>query len=476
MYWTLPGRPASAKPTQSEDLQQKSSTPTKPIDRGLDLTLSPIKSPKTTMTSEELFAAIHRSKKRLNLKTDQQPRKPESSASTSAKTSLQNFKMLLLQRGGKDPGKVSAVEQLRLSKDVKIVKDEPVRSQTPPKMVKRNQWRFASPRSDVLSSTILEDCTEVERPEDALRYRRELESSPLMRRGRGDFELSKPPRAIVLQDQRRMMNSPQLRAQSPEVVKSFSRGDFELSKPPRAIVLQEQRRMMESPLLRAQTPEVRNIQRRSSEPNSRIPVDFEGSKLQTPSNVRDSPLSGWQESRESPQRSVESKLVRNNDNVSTQRSLPDPPHYTDSLGRSSPRRLTSNTYAKITAPLPTTPNRSTEKEIRLIPNHSSSNSKDVKPSVEKPIRKSLQDARKDFFSERSPPTTAVPYEFSRRFSPFPLEAGKIVSVSNGLTNQKDSRPNLANGSATFSSSPSALSPSCNEKTARSPNVSLETAL
>lgn len=147
MPWTQPLRP-QPKPG-------KSSTPTKPIDRGLDLTLSPIKSPKTTMTTEELFAVIHRSKKKLNMaKTEQQQTdKKASPTATSPRTSLQNFKMLLLQKGSKDEKRISAVEQLRLSKDSPEPKYE-----SPKKLAKK--WRFNSPRSDVLSSTILEDCRE----------------------------------------------------------------------------------------------------------------------------------------------------------------------------------------------------------------------------------------------------------------------------------------------------------------------------
>lgn len=236
-----------------QDIQRKnqlfSSTPTKErAERPTNMNLtnnavSPILkdnflSPKTTMTSEQIFAAIHKSKKKLNLKEaevrSESPKDSCSSASLSpgssessltckldkarerlswspnscdsdpinknepggrkswagAGTSINAFKKLLLQQGTKNPvtknGRISAVEQLKLSKpDNKIRKND----HRPPRTIlnnrSKNQWRFSSPRTDVLSSTIPEDCSEVEKPEDSLKYRKEIErSSPLFAKNR----------------------------------------------------------------------------------------------------------------------------------------------------------------------------------------------------------------------------------------------------------------------------------------------------
>lgn len=219
---------------------------------------------KSTMSNEELYAVIHKSKKKLNIKTEDPPpptetpkdiesprqvkspetgyigRKARSRFSWSPskgeyidfnadidelspskddsrikpsetcsdrkrlqQTSRLDFKKLLLQHGTKgniiqsNTKKLSAVEQLKLSKqnvqptapkqsEVSILeysssprslhnrKLGPVQPNSPrtpekakpaPKILSpRSQWRFASPRSDVLSSTILEDCREDESP------------------------------------------------------------------------------------------------------------------------------------------------------------------------------------------------------------------------------------------------------------------------------------------------------------------------
>lgn len=214
----------------------------------LESLLSPKKS---TMSNEELYAVIHKSKKKLNIKTEDQvsstiaetePEKPMCRAKSpetgyigdrsksrlswspskgeyvdfnpgidnlspdsrsrqswacndnrkrNQQTSRMDFKKLLSQKshvltGTSPKNKLSAVEQLKLSKQ---------QPQTPPKMdilelsgsprslvqrkyaqvdnkakpvqkimSPRSQWRFANPRSDVLSSTILEDCREDESP------------------------------------------------------------------------------------------------------------------------------------------------------------------------------------------------------------------------------------------------------------------------------------------------------------------------
>lgn len=221
---------------------------------------------KSTMSNEELYAIIHKSKKKMNIKTDDgeaisrsNPSSPNQSTSRnvamkspetgylnekprsrlswspsngeymdfntnvdksppsiearsrqswsctdrkgSQQTSRLDFKRLLLQHGKTNISspiskKLSAVEQLKLSKqqletqkDVSILElsgspktfgsNRKFFSNAPPpgsprtntdKIVRpvpkllspRSQWRFANPRSDVLSSTIVEDCREEE--------------------------------------------------------------------------------------------------------------------------------------------------------------------------------------------------------------------------------------------------------------------------------------------------------------------------
>lgn len=224
--------------------------------------------PKTSMTSEEIFAAIHKSKKRLNIKTDSDSYSRSGSPSCSSLTSLSpgssessvhgtgrsitpvkggpdtgsfdgdntigsrhswspnsgeyfdfysrferrtpspvtspgsrqswasdrlgpwqqtsrnDFKRLLLQQGttgsGNSGGRISAVEQLRLTKQKKLgglssngtvnnsyMPRSPAEKRTGTSKLLQSprsntMWRFASPRTDVLSSTILEDCAEEE--------------------------------------------------------------------------------------------------------------------------------------------------------------------------------------------------------------------------------------------------------------------------------------------------------------------------
>ncbi|XP_063237349.1 mucin-5AC isoform X2 [Bacillus rossius redtenbacheri] len=182
---------------------------------------------KSSMTAEELFAAIHRSKKKLNIRSEPGGRSSSPSCSSAAslspgtseaslngdqaarrdlganrsrhswspdcdegpeqralspvttpgsrqsrpglQTSRNDFKRLLLQHGGGSRGRLSAVEQLKLSG---VRRDEGPKSAAPrspadkrgssPKLLQSPRslagWRFASPRTDVLSSTILEDC------------------------------------------------------------------------------------------------------------------------------------------------------------------------------------------------------------------------------------------------------------------------------------------------------------------------------
>ena len=196
---------------------------------------------KSKMTSEEIFAAIHKSKKKLNMKdvenrcqsptcwtnpdiggnkilatksrerSSWSPNTSEdldykinearnrkswigtnggggTNGTNSNSTPINSFKKLLLQQGSKNsPSKdlrISAVEQLKLSKNGNgNVESSSTSSsltsssnrrdvnKSPSRTVGGNRnkylWKFSSPRSDVLSSTILEDCSEVEKSDDA---------------------------------------------------------------------------------------------------------------------------------------------------------------------------------------------------------------------------------------------------------------------------------------------------------------------
>ncbi|KOC62993.1 hypothetical protein WH47_02442 [Habropoda laboriosa] len=159
-----------------------------------NLILSPTKS---TMSNEELFAAIHKSKKRLNIKDDNENQSPYGSTNSLVKvptdnrhswssepqkssmitqnvppsppaTSRLDFKRLLLQQSVKSgPTKLSAAEQLKLSRQqCQQQQLSPNVQQTTP-LVKvlspRSVWRFQTPRTDVLSSTIIEDAAAEEK-------------------------------------------------------------------------------------------------------------------------------------------------------------------------------------------------------------------------------------------------------------------------------------------------------------------------
>ncbi|CAK9833264.1 hypothetical protein ANTRET_LOCUS9976 [Anthophora retusa] len=160
-----------------------------------NLILSPTKS---TMSNEELFAAIHKSKKRLNIKDDNENQSPYGSTNSLTKippdnrhswssepqkssmitqnvpppppaTSRLDFKRLLLQQSVKSgPTKLSAAEQLKLSRQQCQQQQQlsPNVQQTTP-LVKvlspRSVWRFQTPRTDVLSSTIIEDAAAEEK-------------------------------------------------------------------------------------------------------------------------------------------------------------------------------------------------------------------------------------------------------------------------------------------------------------------------
>lgn len=226
-----------------------------------------VSAPKMSMTPEEIFVAIHKSKKRLNIKTDSDsfsrsgspscsslcsvsPQGTQSPVHTTGRsitpikvgpesgsfdgnksagsrhswspnsgeyfdfysrfecktpspvtspgsrqswacdrlgprqqTSRNDFKRLLLQHGagGNSGGRLSAVEQLQLTRQQKLGSPSSnglaiYNSYTPRSPAEKRTgaskllqsprsntaWRFASPRTDVLSSTILEDCAEEE--------------------------------------------------------------------------------------------------------------------------------------------------------------------------------------------------------------------------------------------------------------------------------------------------------------------------
>ncbi|XP_018369893.1 PREDICTED: uncharacterized protein LOC108765602 [Trachymyrmex cornetzi] len=154
-----------------------------------NLVLSPTKS---TMSNQELFAAIHKSKKKLNIKLNENDNEnlspcgsmnslvktpagtrhswsPESQKASSeistvqSPTSRMDFKRLLLQQSVKtNPMRLSAAEQLKLSRQQcqqQPQQSSPNTHQSPLAKVlsPRSVWRFQTPRTDVLSSTIIED-------------------------------------------------------------------------------------------------------------------------------------------------------------------------------------------------------------------------------------------------------------------------------------------------------------------------------
>ncbi|XP_033214700.1 uncharacterized protein LOC117171465 isoform X2 [Belonocnema kinseyi] len=144
---------------------------------------------RSTMSNEELFAAIHKSKKRLNIKEDSENLSPSGSMNSLVKnnagtrhswspesqkvpeipptiqvpstTSRLDFKRLLLQQSVKTgPTRLSAAEQLKLSRQQCQLQQSPQSSPLSPLskvLSPRSAWRFQTPRTDVLSSTIIED-------------------------------------------------------------------------------------------------------------------------------------------------------------------------------------------------------------------------------------------------------------------------------------------------------------------------------
>ncbi|XP_018406627.1 PREDICTED: uncharacterized protein LOC108782768 [Cyphomyrmex costatus] len=176
--------PTSSSSGRSTPIQTSSgrTTPT-------NLVLSPTKS---TMSNEELFTAIHKSKKKLNIKLNEndtedlspcvsmnflvktppgtrhswspesQKASSEISTTVQSPTSRMDFKRLLLQQSVKaNPMRLSAAEQLKLSRQQcqQPQPSSPNTHQNPLTKVlsPRSVWRFQTPRTDVLSSTIIED-------------------------------------------------------------------------------------------------------------------------------------------------------------------------------------------------------------------------------------------------------------------------------------------------------------------------------
>lgn len=216
----------------------KASTPSGKV-AGVNLVNQLLSPKRTTMSNDELYAVIHKTKKKLNI-GDAQTNQPEIARTESAntkpiietgyigsqsalssdltpvnqaskvqetcndrkgvkKTSTLDFKKLLLQKSSVQASnrKMSAVEQLKLSKQ-QMGKQKDGESEQPANnsmtildlsasprslvnrktynlpgsperggakpalkvLSPRSQWRFANPRTDVLSSTILEDCRE----------------------------------------------------------------------------------------------------------------------------------------------------------------------------------------------------------------------------------------------------------------------------------------------------------------------------
>ncbi|XP_019697098.1 uncharacterized protein LOC105183292 isoform X2 [Harpegnathos saltator] len=153
-----------------------------------NLILSPTKS---TMSNEELFAAIHKSKKRLNIKLNdnnenvspygsmnslvktpagtrhswspESQKAPEIPTTVQSPTSRMDFKRLLLQQSVKTgPVRRSAAEQLQMSRNqCQQQQQQPLPNAHQSPLAKvlspRSVWRFQTPRTDVLSSTIIED-------------------------------------------------------------------------------------------------------------------------------------------------------------------------------------------------------------------------------------------------------------------------------------------------------------------------------
>ncbi|CAH1165564.1 unnamed protein product [Phyllotreta striolata] len=244
----LPAKPAPPVPVQMPDISRlnllnadpkvspieprhsggfQSSTPTaKELKAASNLEHRLLSPRKSTMSNEELYAVIHRVKKKMNIDAPEpveavveavevpstRVRSPETGYIGKSpsrgdyvdftegfklsppkpkpkQTSTLDFKKLLLQKctSTNSPKKISAVEQLKLSKqqpqgmDILDLSGSPrtfgarkFAPGSPGKAMKTrpHQWRFASPRSDVLSSPIPEAFGEEESPEGSMERRR----------------------------------------------------------------------------------------------------------------------------------------------------------------------------------------------------------------------------------------------------------------------------------------------------------------
>ncbi|XP_017768837.1 PREDICTED: Nance-Horan syndrome protein isoform X1 [Nicrophorus vespilloides] len=267
---------------------------------------------KSTMSTDELYAVIHKSKKRMNIQPEEDRGSPNLSNSSLSPVSSENsltskvvkpetgyldksksrlswspnngeymdfntnidqvplesrsrqswacsdkkesstsrldFKKLLLQHGKtKLPAKkLSAVEQLQLSKqqvqpkatsasthEVSILDlsqsprnmrnrkyqtpNSPEKSRPTAKILSpRSQWRFPNPRSDVLSSTILEDCHEDESPNSSGERRQSSLHSSSVRRQTPEIRKQQPPEI------RKEIQETGIRKQMPETTMTAS--------------------------------------------------------------------------------------------------------------------------------------------------------------------------------------------------------------------------------------------------------------
>lgn len=258
---------------------------------------------KSTMSNDELYAVIHKSKKKMNIEnTDPAPsvqeqdtpktiKSPEtgyigdksrsrlswspgkgeyvdfntdidkisppndsrsrqswacSDRKGTQQTSRLDFKKLLLQHGKtnilqSNARKLSAVEQLKISKqqiqqpskpsqsDMSILeysgsprslvnrklggnnnspRSTPEKARSVPKLLSpRSQWRFASPRSDVLSSTILEDCREDESPNSSAERKEKKQGRIAQSNTEGMTTEKKDARRQLIKEEKQDKNS-----------------------------------------------------------------------------------------------------------------------------------------------------------------------------------------------------------------------------------------------------------------------------
>ena len=154
------------------------------------------------MTAEQLYAAIHKSKKKMNIPNEPvasirpsptpatgappsyispPPPRAIGTLGAAAGTSRYDFKRLLSQHGSAGTHKISAVERLK----VRSSGSPCAGGSSPPLHLKPTtprKWRrlaAAQPRSDVVSSTIVEDAVEEEQGNDEPVVIQQWTSSPV---------------------------------------------------------------------------------------------------------------------------------------------------------------------------------------------------------------------------------------------------------------------------------------------------------